>query len=304
MSRIDIDPGRFATHFRTIRGVRLGFVHEGQGGTPLLLVHGWPESKRIFWKVIEPLVNAGFEVVVPDVRGFGESEPGDFGDTVSAALDLLTLMDELGHSTYVVAGGDAGGPIVQEMALRSPEAIKNMVLFNSPLPIDKHMMAHLRTRPPKEAADYFFRQGLEADALSSELRSPEERRRYVAQFYGSRFWAHPGAFDAESIAFHTEPFASEAALRSSFRFYEAAFSPGARSEPPGLRRNETVCALILFGASDHVLYPDFDLMAKLVFSNHMGPFLLRNCGHFVPWEAPHEFVSACRFFLANRSEPR
>ena len=49
--------------------------------------------------------------------------------------------------------------------------------------------------------------------------------------------------------------------------------------------------LILFGASDHVIYPDFDRMAAVVFPNHVGPFLLRDCGHFVPWEAPHALVS-------------
>ena len=43
--------------------------------------------------------------------------------------------------------------------------------------------------------------------------------------------------------------------------------------------------VILFGTSDHVLYPDFDLMAAAVFPDRVGPFLLRDCGHFVQWEA-------------------
>ncbi len=41
-----------------------------------------------------------------------------------------------------------------------------------------------------------------------------------------------------------------------------------------------------------MIYPEFDKMAAIVFSNHVGPFLLRDCGHFVPWEAPHALVSA------------
>jgi len=55
--------------------------------------------------------------------------------------------------------------------------------------------------------------------------------------------------------------------------------------------NEHTPTLILFGTSDHVLYPDFDRMAATVFAHHVGPFLLRDCGHFVPWEAPHQLVS-------------
>jgi pimeloyl-ACP methyl ester carboxylesterase len=58
-----------------------------------------------------------------------------------------------------------------------------------------------------------------------------------------------------------------------------------------LRRNERTRTLLLFGQSDHVLYPDFDRMAAAVFPDHVGPFLLRDCGHFVPWEAPHALVS-------------
>ena len=62
--------------------------------------------------------------------------------------------------------------------------------------------------------------------------------------------------------------------------------------------------MILFGTSDHVLYPDFDRMAALVFPNRVGPFLLRDCGHFVPWEAPHALVSGtaafCSDLLASR----
>ena len=65
---------------------------------------------------------------------------------------------------------------------------------------------------------------------------------------------------------------------------------------PGRAVNPDVRCLVLFGPSDHVLYPDFDKMAAVVFPDHVGPFLLRDCGHFVPWEAPHALVSAVTLF--------
>jgi pimeloyl-ACP methyl ester carboxylesterase len=61
--------------------------------------------------------------------------------------------------------------------------------------------------------------------------------------------------------------------------------------------------LILFGSSDHVLYPDFDRMAAAVFPDHVGPFLLRDCGHFVPWEAPEQLVSGVRAFCRDLISP-
>lgn len=309
----DIDPSRFAVHHASPRGFRQAFVREGVGGVPLVLVHGWPETKRIFWRVIAPLAAAGFEVIVPDLRGFGDSDvaPDGWRDVPAMSHDLYALVhDHLGHERVVLAGGDLGGPVVQDLALRHGDWVDRMVLFNSPLPFDRERMAGLRSRPAREASDYFIRQGTDADALAAELATPEARRRYIATFYTSRFWAHPGAFLDPSSApgrlggdatvdFHTEPFADAAKLRASFGGYESSFDAGQRSEPGVLARNEQTRTLLLHGTSDHVIYPEFDRMAAVVFPDHVGPFLLRDCGHFVPWEAPHAFASGVVAFAGD-----
>ncbi len=319
---LDIDPARFTVRHADPRGFRQAFVHEGAGGVPLVCVHGWPETKRIFWKVIAPLAEAGFEVIVPDLRGFGDSDRGPDGhhDVVASAHDLYALVhDALGHHHVVVLGGDFGGPVIQDLALRHPYWVDRMVLFNSPLPYLKDAMAGITgTRPSREASDYFVRQGTDPDGLSAELTTPEMRRRYIATFYTSRFWAHPGAFldpaappgrlgGSPIVDFHTEPFADAGSLRASFGAYESVFNEVARSDVPLLGYNEHTRTLILQGTSDHVIYPAFAEMAAVVFPRHVGPFLLRNCGHFVPWEAPHPLVSGtaafCGDLLAARTGP-
>jgi len=292
------DANAFEIHVANPRGFQQAYIHErsrtSTPGSALVCVHGWPETKRVFWKVIEPLAQAGFDVIVPDLRGFGDSDvgPDGFHDVVSHAHDLHALVhDHLGYESVVLVGGDLGGPVIQEIALRYPQWVNRMVLFNSPLPYNKERMAGMNTRAPREAADYYYRQGNDADALASELRTPEERRRYIATFYSSRFWAHPGMFSPEEIDFHTEPFGNVQKLRASFGNYESVFHENKRVEKPMMGINEHTPTLILFGTSDHVLYPDFDRMAATVFAKHIGPFLLRDCGHFVPWEAPHQLVS-------------
>ncbi len=300
----NIDPTRYVVHTASPRGFRQAYVREGAGGIPLVCVHGWPESKRIFWKLIDPLVASGFEVIVPDLRGFGDSEvgPDGFHDVASSSIDIYSLVhDELGHERVVLLGGDLGGPVIQDLALRYPDWVDRLVLFNSPLPYLKQEMAGIAgTRPPMEAADYFLRQGTDPDGLAAELTTPEQRRRYIATFYTSRFWAHPGAFMAPGeIDFHTEPFGDAAHLRASFGGYQSTFDPAARSEPTLMTKNETTRALILYGPSDHVIYPAFDRMAAVVFPRHVGPYLLRDCGHFVPWEAPHALASGTAAFCAD-----
>jgi len=298
----DLRADRFALERAAPRGFEQAYVREGRGGVPLLLVHGWPETKRIWWRNVAPLAEAGFDVVAPDLRGFGDSAlaPDGFYDVASHSRDLHALLHgHLGFERVVAVGGDLGGPVIQDLALRFPGFVERLVLFNAPLPYLKEEMAGLRTRPPRESTDYFLRQGTDADALAAELSTPERRRRYVATFYESRFWAHPGAFSAFDVAFMTEPFADGAKLRASFGNYESAFDARRRAELPLLARNDASEALILFGASDHVIYPDFDRMAARVFPRHVGPFLVRDAGHFLQWEAAAVLNGAIRAFCRD-----
>jgi pimeloyl-ACP methyl ester carboxylesterase len=203
--------------------------------------------------------------------------------------------DELGHERVVLMGGDLGGPVIQDLALRHPEWVDRMVLFNSPLPFDKERMAGIAdTRPPREASDYFVRQGLDPDGLAAELRppgAPPLHRHVLHQpILGAPGRVHRCPLRPRRRAWSTStPSRSPTPhkLRAEFGAYESTFSSAARSEASVIGRNDTRRTLILHGPSDHVIYPAFDRMAAAVFADHVGPFLLRDCGHFVPWEAPH-----------------
>jgi len=247
----------------------------------------------------------GFNVVVPDLRGFGDSglASDGFYDVPSHARDVMELVfGHLGYKTAILIGGDLGGPVIQEIALRAPSQIQAMVLFNSPLPFDKNRMAGMNTRASKESSDYFFRQGTDADGLAMELSTEQKRLTYITEFYTTRLWAHPGAFSQTDISYHAAPFLNAEHLRASFGNYESVFNPEKRSEPSVLARNTHTPTLILFGTSDHVIYPDFDLMAATVFEKHSGPIRMENCGHFVPWEAPERLVAETMTFLRGLAD--
>jgi pimeloyl-ACP methyl ester carboxylesterase len=292
----------FPIHRARLRDLDVAYLREGVGGRPLLLIHGWPETKRIWYRNVAPLAAAGFEVIVPDLRGFGDTSvaPDGFYDLAAHSRDLYALVhDELGHGRVCVAGGDLGGAVLQDFSARFPGFVERQVVFNAPLPYLKDEHAGLRTRPPLEAADYFLRQGTDADGLAAELRAPEERRRYIAAFYGSRFWGSPGAFTPEAVDFMTEPFADAEKLRAGWGNYESALRTRPVSEPPMLAKNSTP-TLILFGPDDHVIYPDFDRMAAKVFPEHVGPFAVRGAGHFLQWEAAHLLNQTIRYFCGGQ----
>jgi 2-amino-4-hydroxy-6-hydroxymethyldihydropteridine diphosphokinase len=285
----DLDPERFARHTASPRGSLLAYTREGEPGSePLLLLHGWPETRRIWWRNLEPLAAAGFDVIAPDLRGFGESEiaPDGFGDVVSHSRDLYALVrGTLGLERVHVVAGDLGGAVAQDLALRFPGFVDRMVLFNCPVPYLKSEMSRLRTHPPAAAMDYTLRQGKDADALAAELETEAARRDHVSAFYTTRGWAAPESFSPEAVDFHVTPFLDAAKLRASFKTYESVFDAEQRVERPLWERNPTPTA-ILFGTADAVMPPDFVAMAAHVFPNLLGETRVDGAGHFLQWEAP------------------
>ena len=142
----------FTIHRAQVDGdLSLAYVREGVGGQPLLLLHGYPETKRIWWRNILPLVEAGFEVIVPDLRGYGDSDlsPTDAYDLALYSRDLYTLVhDVLGHETCLVAGGDVGGAVAVDMTNRYPGFVTKLCFFNTvpPVAIDAYTAAGLDFR--------------------------------------------------------------------------------------------------------------------------------------------------------------
>jgi len=298
----------FRVHGARVRdGLELAYLREGIGGFPLLLVHGWPETMRIWWRNVAPLAAAGFEVIVPDLHGFGGSDlaPDGCYDLAAHANDLHALVhDELGHGRCAAAGGDLGGGVIQDLGLRFPGFVVRQCIFKSILPLltDAYAAAGLPTKPQarvRMAADYYVRQGRDADALAAELDTPEKRRRYVAQFYGPRFWATPGAFAPDDVDFMTEPFADAAKLRAGFGNYESAVGVRPLSEPPRFFETNPVPTLVLYGPDDHVLWPDFPERAEIVFTERVGPVIVPRAGHFLQWERADVLYQALRYFLAD-----
>ncbi len=288
----------FAVQRAAVRdGLELAFVREGAGGVPLLLLHGWPETKRIWWRNVEPLAAAGFEVIVPDLRGFGDSglAPDDRYDVAAHARDLEALLrGVLGHERVVACAGDLGGAIVQDLSLRFEGLVERLVLFNTIPPVLPDPPPRL-PRATRMAADYFIRQSKDADGLAAELDTPERRRAYVAPFYGSRFWAAPGSFSREDVDFMTEPFADADRFRASIANYEYVGGPRTAPEPPRLLEvNPTPC-LILYGPEDHVIPPDFPQRMEAAFPNRMGPFVVPGAGHFLMWERAELLNDALRW---------
>lgn len=303
-----LDPNAFDVHRAEVReGLELAYIREGAGGYPLVMLHGWPETKRIWWRNIEPLARAGFEVIVPDLRGFGDSgvAPDGFYDQAAVAGDVYALVhDLLGHERCSTCGGDWGGVVAQELGLRHRPLVDRQCLFNTIMPfLDEEYAAagiHNPSRRERVAtADYFFRQGNDADGLAAELDTPERRRNYIRQFYGPRLWSPPGSFDEAEAEFMAEPFCDADKLRASISLYEVPLGKRTPSEMPRFFERNDLPTLLLWGPEDSVIWRDSPQRAEIAFSERIGPLVVPNAGHFLQWERADLLNQCLIYFLAD-----
>ena len=122
-------------HVDVAEQVRLR-VRVGGRGEPVLLLHGHPRTHTTWYRVAPHLVDAGHRVVCPDLRGYGRStSPPPRPDHSQAskremALDVRTLMAELGHETFAVVGHDRGSYVAFRLAMDHPTAVSRLVLLD------------------------------------------------------------------------------------------------------------------------------------------------------------------------------
>jgi len=122
--------------FRTIdtNGVRLRAVVEGAGPLVILL-HGWPQCWYLWRQQIDPLVQAGYRVVVPDQRGYGASEcpqPIEGYDIIHLSSDVVGIADALGYEDFLLVGHDWGAIVGWHVALLHPERVRSIVALSVP----------------------------------------------------------------------------------------------------------------------------------------------------------------------------
>jgi len=108
---------------------RFAFDDAG-AGPPVLLLHGFPTTRRL-WKDVAPrLVSAGFRVIAPDLLGYGDSPgAGNVGMKAQAAA-LLELLDGLGVQRAAVVAHDVGTAAAEILTVRAPERVRRLVLMD------------------------------------------------------------------------------------------------------------------------------------------------------------------------------
>ena len=122
------------THHRAdVNGARLHYVSAGTTGTPILLVHGWPETWWAFHKLI-PMLAATHRVIAVDLRGFGDSsnDEGDY-DAATSAEDLHRLVEHLDVGPVHLLCQDISGGLGFRFAATHPDDVLSFIAVETTL---------------------------------------------------------------------------------------------------------------------------------------------------------------------------
>ena len=269
-------------------GFRLAY-DRGGAGTPAVLLHGWPGDRRDYRQVV-PLLT-GLDVVVPDLRGFGESDkhladPAAYS-AAAQARGVIALIGELGLRDVVIAGYDIGSRIGQTVAADRPDLVRGLVIA-PPLPgIGDRILS-------ADAQREFWYQSFHQLALAEELvdGKPGAVRAYLAHFWSH--WSGPSFRLADAdLDRLVERYGQPGAFTASLGWYRAGAGSVARSLAEQAPRPADRVHV-----PTTVLWPGHDPLFPVPWSDRLDDFfddarlrLLPSAGHFSPLEAPDEFAA-------------
>lgn len=254
-----------------INGINLHYEVHGHG-QPVLFIHGFPLSGELWAPAVERLGD-GCTLVVPDLRGLGQSEATDDCSMGDYADDLNCLLDAIGEtSPAIVVGLSMGGYIAFEFHRRYPERLRALVLADTRAVADTQEAAKARI----VLAQRVLREGssVVADAMLEKLFAPD------ASLKLRETWRR--------IMAASNPKGVAAALQAMGRRPDSIETLGTIEVP----------TLIIVGEKDALTPPaDARTMQEGIAGSRLET--IPGAGHMTPMEAPDRFAEVLREFVAS-----
>ena len=318
------------THrFVETNGIRMHGAEAGEG--PLVvLCHGFPESWYSWRHQLVALAQAGFHVVAPDQRGYGQTDRPEAIDQYTLLHlvgDIVGLLDALGAATAVIAGHDWGAPVAWHAALLRPDRFRAVIGLS--VPFVPRRPARPTTRMPRTDDAIFYQLYFQEPGVAERELEQDPRATILSVLYwGSGDSPRPpvergaggvgmvprngGFLASRAFPVSLPPWLTEADVdvyaaeftRTGFRGGLNWYRNIDRSWEllaPWAGATVTVPALYMAGDRDLVLgFRGMDRLLpalKLVVPNLRDSIILPGCGHWTQQERPAEVNAAMLDFL-------
>jgi len=272
---------------------------------PLLLLHGYPQTHAMWHRVARRLA-PDFSLVIPDLRGYGDSTKPQPAATPAAdhaqhskramAADMAALMSGLGHSRFFVAGHDRGGRVAHRLALDHGERVERLALIDIVPTLDMYERVDMRS-----AIGYYHWFFLIQPAPLPERMIGGDAAFFLHWTLGGWGSSGLGHIEPEALAEYERSFCRADAIHASCEDYRAGATIDLEHDRASRDAGEKIaCDLYLIWGTRGLVGKRFDPLAlwRERAAGRVESVVLET-GHFVPEEQPEETARRLRdFFLA------
>jgi haloacetate dehalogenase len=269
------------------------FVRYGGDGPPVVLLHGHPRTSATWHRVAPLLVDRGFTVVCPDLRGYGRSRgPAPAPDHSAhskraVAADVVAVMRALGHERFALVGHDRGAAVAFRLVLDHPGAVERVALIDG-LPVSEHL-ARITPEFATQWWHWFF------------FAQPDTPERVINADPDAWYRGDPRVMGQENHDEFREATRDPEVVRAMLEDYRAGLTVDRRHEEEDRAAGTRVrCpALILWSLRDDLeqLYGDPVRIWRDWATDVRGHGI--DSGHHVAEEAPQDLAAALTDFLAG-----
>ncbi|MCH1424349.1 MAG: alpha/beta hydrolase [Burkholderiales bacterium] len=272
-------------------GIRMNVWTGGEGPT-LVLLHGYPQTGQM-WHKVSPTLMKRFNLIIPDLRGYGDSEKARSGfDKKTMAKDIACLASELGHETFFLMGHDRGARVAHRLALDFAERVEKLIVLDI---VPTHTIF---SRTGRElAAAYWHWFYFQAPDLP-EIMIRNSAEPFLQTMFRSLSW-RPDAIDDLLFAEYLRAFTLPGTIRCGLEDYRAAATIDYEDDERDLGTKLSCPVYTIWGQFGKMesLFDVVDTWKEKA-DNVIGKSL--PCGHFIPEEAPDELLSEIVPFLINQ----
>jgi pimeloyl-ACP methyl ester carboxylesterase len=284
-----IDNVTFSHHMATVNGIQLHYVMGGKGD-PVVLLHGWPET-WYSWHRIMPDLAKNYTVIVPDLRGLGDSSKPPTGyDGKTVAEDIHQLVGKLGFKTIFLVGHDIGTQVAYSYAAAHPTEVKRLAVMELTIP----------GFVPAGRMPLWWVVFHQTPDVPEALVQGNEML-YLSWFYHN-LANNPAAITQQDINEYASHYSAPGGMHAGFEHYRA-FPQDAIQNQNYSKTKLPMPVLALGGEyiptlGGKIAMPTVIYGMKILAKNVTG-IIVPNSGHFIPEEQPQFLADQLLKFFGN-----
>ncbi len=194
-----------------------------QGATPIVLLHGYPQTSAM-WHGVAPILARSYQVVCPDLRGYGQSdkpETDSLHEPYSKremAKDIVSVMRHLGHEQFLVGAHDRGARVAHRLGLDHPERVGAMVLLD--IAPTREMYSHTNADFAKSYWHWFFL--IQSKPIPESIIGADPESFWKLKCFNQARGDNP--FSDDALSEYLDAFSHPDAIHASCEDYRAAAS--------------------------------------------------------------------------------